>query len=263
MVRILHSPRPPLRMPQPADERHPDPPTATGLLSLRRVRWGWVVGGAALSMAVGMLYARVIRSLGNWEDGLHWERELMLGMARRLPPLLDRIFLTIPWAGTNLTVMPVIVLFVLWLAVRRKRLDLAAHLLTVAVGSLIFNAVLKDVYDRPRPSLWEKRGQFAWASFPSGHAIVTISVIFTVAVVLHREKGWRWPYAAATLLLLISFYSRLYLGVHWPTDIIGGALVGAVWLVTTLIAFAPGIPSERRARRERRDELEGLPQNGA
>jgi membrane-associated phospholipid phosphatase len=243
-------------MTQPAAQHLSDPPAATGLLSLRRVRWGWVVAGAVLSMAVGMLYARTIRSLGDWEQGLHWERSLLLGMERRLPWLLDQVFLTVPWAGTNLTVMPEIVVFVLWLAVRRKRLDLAAHLLTVAVGSLIFNAVLKDFYDRPRPSLWEKRGQFAWASFPSGHAIVTISVIFTVAVVLHREKGWRWPYAVAVLLLLISFYSRLYLGVHWPTDIIGGALVGAVWFVTTLVAFAPGIPSERRRSDDRRGDGE-------
>jgi membrane-associated phospholipid phosphatase len=216
------------------------------------VRWGWVVVGFVLAMGVGVLYARTIRSLGDWREGLPWERSLMMHFAPRLPWLLDRVFLTVPWAGTNLTVMPVIALFVLWLAVRRKRLDLAAHLLTVTLGSLLFNAVLKDVFDRPRPSLWEKRGQFAWASFPSGHAIVTISVIFTVAVVLHREKGWRWPYAAAALLLLISFYSRLYLGVHWPTDIIGGSLVGAVWLVCTLIAFAPGIESDRREVGERR-----------
>ena len=242
---------------QPADALPDDPPAATGLLSLRRVRWGWVVAGAVLSMGVGVLYARTLRSIGDWGQGLHWERVMLLGMERRLPWLLDQIFLIVPWAGTNLTVMPVIVLFVLWLAVRRRRLDLAAHLITVTLGSLVFNALLKDVFDRPRPSLWEKRGQFAWASYPSGHAIVTISVIFTVAVVLHREKGWRWPYAAAAVLTLISFYSRLYLGVHWPTDIIGGALVGAVWLVTTLVAFAPGIPSERRRHRGRRAEEQG------
>ena len=243
-------------MTQPADTLPDDPPPATGLLSLRRVRWGWVVAGALLSMGVGVLYARTLRSIGDWGQGLHWERVLLLSMERQLPWLLDQVFLTVPWAGTNLTVMPLIVAFVLWLVVRRKRLDLAAHLITVTLGSLVFNALLKDFFDRPRPSLWEKRGQFAWASYPSGHAIVAISVIFTVAVVLHREKGWRWPYAVAAALTLISFYSRLYLGVHWPTDIIGGALVGAVWLVTTLVAFAPGIPSERRRVSERRGDRE-------
>lgn len=241
-------------MPPPAESLlDTDRPAATGALSLRRVRWGWVIAGLVLSMGVGVLYARAIASLGDWEQGLPWERELLLGFARRLPWLIDQVFLIVPWAGTNLTIMPVIAFFVAWLVWRRRRLDLAAHLVTVTLGSLIFNAVLKDLFDRPRPDLWEKRGQFAWASFPSGHAIVTVSVIFTVAVILHREKGWRWPYAGATTLLLISFYSRLYLGVHWPTDIVGGALVGAVWLICTLIAFAPGIESDRRRVGERRE----------
>ena len=221
-------------------------PPATGRLSLRRIRWQWVVAGFLLALGVGVLYARTLQRSGQWEHGLPWERELLLGIERDVPPLLDRIFLTVPWLGTNLTIMPLIVLFALWLALKRRRYDLALHMVVVTTGSLILNAYLKDAFDRPRPELWEKRGQFAWAAFPSGHAIVTISVIFTVAILLHKEKGWRWPYAAATFLLLVSFYSRLYLGVHWPTDVIGGSLVGAVWLVTTLIAFAPGIPSERR-----------------
>jgi membrane-associated phospholipid phosphatase len=242
----------------PADQLPPaERLAATGRLSLRRVRWGWVVAGALLSMGVGILYARSIQGLGKWEQGLPWEIAMMRAVEPRLPWLLDQVFLTVPWTGTNLTVMPVIVLFAVWLVWRRRRLDLAAHLVTVTLGSLVFNAVLKDLYGRPRPELWEKRGQFAWASFPSGHAIVTVSVIFTVAVILHREKGWRWPYALAALLLAISFFSRLYLGVHWPTDIIGGALVGGVWLVCTLVAFAPGIESDRRRFEDRRGDGPG------
>lgn len=225
---------------------------ATGLLSLRRVRWGWVVAGALLSLGVGIAYAWALQQTGSdWSQGLPWERRLMLGMTRNLPWIFDQVFLIVPWAGTNLTIMPLIVAFALWLVVRRRRYELAAHLVTVTLGSLVFNAVLKDVYDRARPDLWEKRGQFAWASYPSGHAIVTLSVIFTVAILLHREKGWRWPFVVAGTLLAISFYSRIYLGVHWPTDIIGGALVGATWLVTTLIAFAPGVESDRRGGERR------------
>lgn len=227
-------------------------PVATGRLSLRRVRWLWVLAGAVLAMGVGAGYARTIMSLGDWGQGLPWEREMMLGLERELPGALDAIFLTVPWTGTNLTIMPAVIVAVIWLVWRRKRYDIAAHLVTVTLGSMIFNAWLKDLYDRPRPDLWEKRGQFAWASFPSGHAIVAISVIFTFAIILHRERGWRWPYAVATLLLVVSFYSRLYLGVHWPTDIIGGALVGGVWLICTLVAFAPGIPSDRRGAPDRR-----------
>ena len=108
-----------------------------------------------------------------------------------------------------------------------------------ATGSLILNAVLKAAFDRPRPELWEHRGQYQWASYPSGHAIVGVSVMFTIAILLHRERGWLWPFAAATCVLILNLYSRLYLGVHWPTDIIGGLVVGSAWLLITLYAFRP------------------------
>jgi undecaprenyl-diphosphatase len=108
---------------------------------------------------------------------------------------------------------------------------------TVQLGSLTLNALLKDIFDRPRPELFEQRGQHAWAAFPSGHAIASVSVLLTVAILLRRERGWNWPMRAAVALLVISLYSRLYLGVHWPTDIVGGLLVGLAWLGATLAAF--------------------------
>jgi membrane-associated phospholipid phosphatase len=64
-------------------------------------------------------------------------------------------------------------------------------------------------------------------------------VYFTVARLLHREKGWRWPYAACAAMLIVNLYSRMYLGVHWPTDIIGGVLLGLVWMLAAEYAFRP------------------------
>jgi membrane-associated phospholipid phosphatase len=180
---------------------------------------------------------------------LPWERALMLGIDRTVPRAFDWLMLTLPWLGTNLTVLPLVVAFSLWLWRKKHRGALAAHLLAASVGSLIMNAVLKDVFTRPRPDLWEPRGQYAWASYPSGHAIVCVAVWFTVARMLRRERGWRWPFAVAGMLLLVVLYSRLYLGVHWPTDVIGGLVMGTVWLVGTEHAFAPfvtPVPAIRR-----------------
>jgi undecaprenyl-diphosphatase len=205
----------------------------------------WIVGGYFGALLVGILFAQLMRRTGNWDQGLAWERALMLRTHVRFPEPLDTLMLVLPWLGTNITLIPLVAAVSVWLLVRRKRPDLAAHLVTVQLGSFTLNALLKDIFDRPRPELFEQRGQHAWAAFPSGHAIASVSVLLTVAILLRRERGWTWPMRAAVVLLIISLYSRLYLGVHWPTDIVGGVLVGLLWLAATYTAFRRPVVRER------------------
>jgi undecaprenyl-diphosphatase len=205
----------------------------------------WIVAGYFGALLVGILFAQLMRRTGNWDQGLPWERALMLRTHVRLPGLLDTLMLVLPWLGTNITLLPLVIAVSVWLVVRRKRPDLAAHLVTVQLGSFTLNALLKDIFDRPRPDLFEPRGQHAWAAFPSGHAIASVSVLLTVALLLRRERGWNWPMRVAVVLLIISLYSRLYLGVHWPTDIVGGVLVGLLWLAATYTAFRGPVAAER------------------
>ena len=197
------------------------------------------VAGLVLSTAAGVVYALRLEATGDWRIGLPWERAMMLWIDRGVPVAFDWLMLGLPWLGTNLTLLPTIALVSFWLWRKKGRGELALQLIIVSLGSLIVNAALKDAFDRPRPELWEHRGQYAWSSYPSGHAIVCVSVFFTIALMLFRERGWRWPFAAATTLMVVVLYSRLYLGVHWPTDVVGGVLIGLVWLATTQYAFAP------------------------
>ena len=203
---------------------------------------GWIVGGYLAALLVGLVFAYILRETGNWDQGLAWERDFMIRTHIRFPHALDALLIALPWLGTNITLIPLVVGVSVWL-VRRHRPDLAVHLIVVQLGSFTLNFVLKEIFDRPRPDLFELRGQHAWAAFPSGHAIASVSVLLTAAILLRREHGWRWPIPVAITLLLISLYSRLYLGVHWPTDIVGGVLIGLVWLGATLTAFrGPAVP---------------------
>lgn len=215
----------------PAPPVAPSPPPAHS-------RWEWAGGGFALALLTGVACGWALQQAGDWHQGLAWERALLAALPRDFPPLVDAAFLLLPWLGTNLTLMPFVLGAALWLA-RAGRRDLALHLAVVQVGSWALNMALKTIFDRTRPSLWEKRGQFAMASYPSGHAIATVAVLVTVAFVLYRERGWRWPVVAVALLGAVSLYSRLYLGVHWPGDVLAGVLVGAIWLYATVRAFAP------------------------
>lgn len=199
-----------------------------------------VIVGLAAGWMSGVGFAWVLQAGGDWNAGLEWERALLLRMDPAQPAAFDWVMLVLPWLGTNLTIAPMIVAASVWLVWKRGRLDLAAHLCTVVAGSLTMNASLKALFDRSRPDLWAPRGQYDWAAYPSGHAIVGVAVIFTIAILLHRERGWHWPYWVAAALLIVNIYSRLYLGVHWPSDVIGGLLVGVVWLAATLYAFLGG-----------------------
>src|SRR3954469_22301655 len=200
-------------------------------------RWTIVVAGFAAAYVSGVLFATIVRASGDWNHGMAWERAMLTAVHPRLPLLFDDLMLVLPWFGTNISLIPVVLAIVLWLWLRKKRPDLAIWLAVVQLGSYALNPMLKATFDRVRPDLFEKRGWFGWTAYPSGHAIASFSVLFTLAIMLHRERGWRWPFLLVGAISLGSMYSRIYLAVHWPTDVIGGAIVGLVWLWATAKAF--------------------------
>ena len=214
--------------------------------------WTAVITGFALTFAAGMATAAVVRSYGTWNNGFAWERELMVRLHTPLPLIADAFVMALTFVGTNLSLVPAAGVACWWLWSRCRRPDAAARLATVQIGCYLLNPSLKVLYERPRPTLFQHRGWYALSSYPSGHAIASISVLVTVAILLNEVRGWRWPFYVLLPISLASIYSRIYLGVHWPTDVIAGVIVGAVWLAVTAYAFRdrrPASPQERRQPR--------------
>ena len=203
----------------------------------RRLIIGVALGYFA-AWGVGVAFGLLVQRTGTWKGGAAWERALLTWFHHHpLPRALDLLMLAAPYAGTNLTILPIMIVagLVLWRKFHRQ--DIAIHLLTVSIGSLSLNPSMKYLLGRPRPDLYPLRGLWTWASYPSGHVILTPALYFTLSLMLYRAFRWRWPFAVTVLIILTTAYSRLYLQVHWPTDLVGGLLIGFTWLLTSWRAF--------------------------
>jgi len=107
-------------------------------------------------------------------------------------------------------------------------------------GGWLLSTVLKGAFDRPRPDLVPHLTHVSTASFPSGHAMLSAVVYLTLGAMLARlTPRWRaklYFVAAAILLALAVGASRVYLGVHYPTDVVAGWTAGLAWATTCWLA---------------------------
>ena len=121
-----------------------------------------------------------------------------------------------------------------YLAISRKRRDAVALIFATSGGLLLSNG-LKRIYDRPRPDLIPDAVAHLNASFPSGHAMLSAVTYFTLATLLARAQkdprvtAYLYTVAFATTLLIGT--TRVYLGLHWPSDVAAGWCVGAAWAI--------------------------------
>lgn len=138
--------------------------------------------------------------------------------------------------GSVYVVVPVTVLLALLFGLRSVRAGL--YILTTMLVSTVINLVAKGLFQRPPPGGSEAQS-IALFAFPSGHTMRTMTLALALTIVLPRSR-WRWPVAAAAILLAVLIgLSRIYIGSHFFSDVVGG------WSLALTVACGVALLSPR------------------
>ena len=205
------------------DPEHPEArgmTVLTGLLLLA----SWALLIIPRHLAADSLLGNLDLYLFHWLQGLR-------------SPLGDRLLIVVTELGDGLLLYSFTALLSLWL-LARKRWRAALHwLITVACVGLLTEALkLYTAVERP-PLL--NSAQMSYA-FPSAHASLSVAVFGFLAVIVARElrNNWHWvPYSMAVFMVVAIGFSRLYLGVHWLSDVLAGWSLGLAWVALMGIAY--------------------------
>src|SRR5690348_14424774 len=158
------------------------------------------------------------------------------------------------WLGSTAVIIPAGVAIGLYFFVRRRDWRPLALLTAAVAGAVGLWLIIKPLVGRPRPPAAIWIGHYPGAAFPSGHATQSIAFYAMLAIVLGaglsvRRRALLW--SAAALIVLIVGASRIYLGAHWLTDVLGGYALGASWVaivVAVLLITSPGTGRVRPVR---------------
>lgn len=152
-------------------------------------------------------------------------------------PWADNAFVTVTELGDSFVNIALFCTVLLVLLVKRCRRAAAFWALTV-LGGLLAVQVLKWTIHLPRPvSIYDGASAF---SFPSGHTTMSVVLYGFLAILIVRQIGTAWRWGLVSSVVLIAFiigFSRLYLGAHWLSDVLGGYFIGTSWTAIVGIAY--------------------------
>lgn len=155
------------------------------------------------------------------------------------PPWIEEVGRDVTALGGTAVLMLMIAFVAgfLWL---RRQYHALVLLMAASLGGVILSNVLKIFYERPRPDVVPHLSYVLTASFPSGHSMMATVVYLTLGALLarfvHETKYRIYFIAVALFLALLVGVSRIYMGVHYPTDVLAGWTAGLIWAVLCWLA---------------------------
>ncbi len=198
------------------------------LFSPRSGRLSLWLGGAALAL---LIFVRITRELIEG-DVSAMDRAILLAMAKTRTPWLTSTAVDVTALGSITLVVLFSAFTLVVLLVLRDRMG-AIQLLAASAGAGLLTLVTKDMIERARPAEAQQLIVVSGFSYPSGHSVSTSALYLTIAIIAGRYIQHSGAKAAIFLAVSVVFIlvgaSRVYLGVHYATDVVSGFSLGAAW----------------------------------
>ncbi len=186
-----------------------------------------------------------------WENegGFPWDVPILLAIHSTAQPQLDAFASLLTKLGVFWGVFPIAIITAFILLIQRKKLSLA-YLVTTLLGSIIINRSVKVLLHRVRPNLWESPAPELDYGFPSGHAMSSMTLVAALTVLTWNTR-WRWlVLIVGGLFVLAIGWTRLYLGVHYPSDILAGWMVSIAWAIGVSLLIKPNSTKQKSIAKE-------------
>jgi undecaprenyl-diphosphatase len=194
------------------------------------VHWGMVAVGAVCAAAFGLLTWSVVAGGGvvTFDDDVE---HVVVGHRVGWVTWALKV---LTWLGSSVVLWPLVVVVGIVLVVSAQRWREALFLVLALGGSVVLPDLVKALVDRPRPSRAIRLVHVSGSSYPSGHAMYALAAFVAIALVAgagRRPARVRWALGvAAGVVIAVVGWSRVYLGTHWLTDVLGAYLLGGAWV---------------------------------
>jgi undecaprenyl-diphosphatase len=196
-----------------------------------------------------------------WEDrgGFPWDVPILLAVHSIAKVQLNVFAATLTKLGSFWAALPIVSAIALILLLKRKWRSLT-YLLTTVIGSTIINRTAKEIMHRVRPQLWESPSPEFDYAFPSGHAMTSMTLVAAL-VILTWGSVWCWLVLIGGSLFVVAIgWTRLYLGVHFPSDILAGWMISLAWAIGVSLSIRPHLTKAIALDEDRSDETALLPE---
>ncbi len=194
-------------------------------------------------------------------DTFGWDSPALQWLHAHSSPFLDALMLQATLVGGAIGMLPLAALGGLGLWLGGRQSDALFEAVGVG-GACVIDLIAKAVFERARPSLWPSLSPEHDYGFPSGHSVLSSAVVAVLLLLLWRSRAERplqvLATAAGVAFVLLVGASRLYLGVHYPSDVLAGWAASLAWVggaYHLLLAPGQGVPPAlKRARQSLRRE---------